>query len=163
MATQAQRSLDLNDSYPCPVCRHGTIQALVLTDAFACDFCRHILSADLKQQQVQVIDGPQAITWVWEGQRWRVAHGTRREEVSSLIVFSALVLIIVPASLVWLAGFIFPPLSPTSPITFPTLWAFLTFLAHLSLVLWLVGEYYQIPFYVATKVRLFRRRSSPSS
>ncbi|NER80441.1 MAG: hypothetical protein F6K42_12865 [Leptolyngbya sp. SIO1D8] len=160
MVTKAQRPLDLGCSYPCPVCRHGDIQALVLTDAFSCDFCRHILSVDLKRQQVQVVDGPQAISWVWDGQRWRLANGTRDQDVNGLVIIAALFLIVFPASLVWLAGFIFPPLTPSSKIAFSTIWALLTFLAHLGLVLWLVGEYYQIPFYVATKVRLFRQRSS---
>jgi len=157
MDTVDPRPLNLNDSYPCPVCRHGKIQSLVLTDAFACEFCRHILSADLPQQQVQVVDGPQAITWIWNGERWRVV-GRSDGEVSAFVLSTATVLIVLPAALVWLAGVIFPPLSPSTQMAFPTFWAIVTFAAHLVLVLWLVGEYYQIPFYVAIKVQLLRRR-----
>ena len=162
MANQAQRPLDLGDSYPCPVCRHGDIHSLTLTDAFACDFCRHILSADLNQQQVQVVDSTQAITWAWNGQQWRVVNANRNADVSGLVIFTAVVLVLLPASLVWLAGFIFPPVtsSTSSQIPFSTIWAFLVLLAHLALVLWLIGEYYQIPFYVAAKVRVFQRRFS---
>ena len=161
MVTQAQRPLDLGDSYPCPVCRHGEIHSLVLTDAFACDFCRHILAADLSQQQVQVVDSTQAITWVWNGQRWRVVNANRNADVSGLVVFTAVVVVLLPASLVWLAGFIFPSASSTAAqIPFSTIWALLVLIAHLALVLWLIGEYYQIPFYIAAKVRLFQRRLS---
>ncbi|MEM9002400.1 MAG: hypothetical protein AAGE59_02615 [Cyanobacteria bacterium P01_F01_bin.86] len=163
MAIQAQRPLELGDSYPCPVCRHGQISSLILTEAFACNFCRHILSVDLKQQQVQVVDSTQSITWAWNGQRWRVVHDNRSADVSGLVAFTAIVLVVLPPSLVWLAGFIFPPLSPTSQIPFSTFWALLVLVAHLSLVLWLLGEYYQIPFYIAAKVRLFHRRFSQNS
>lgn len=157
MTITTQRLLDLNDVFPCPVCRHGQIQALVLTEAFACGFCRHILSADLPQQTVKVIDSNQAIAWIWNGHRWRLQNGASTE-MSAIVLITAGVLTIVPASIVWLSGLLFPPLTSASSITFPMMWAFLTFLTHLGLVLWLVGEHYQIPFYVATKFRLLYRR-----
>lgn len=161
MTTQAQASLDLSRVYPCPVCRHGTIQALVLTDAFACEFCRHILSMDAKQQSVQMVDNPQAIAWMWDGQRWRVKNSNRNASLSYAVASIAVILSVLPAGLVWLAGSLFPPLpSAPSQLSFSTIWALLTLIAHLSLVLWLIGEYYQFPFYVATKVRLLRQRLS---
>lgn len=161
MATQAQRPLDLNDSYPCPVCRHGEINSLVLTDAFACNFCRHILSADLKQQQVQVVDSTQSITWVWNGQRWRLVNANRSADISAIALFVAVILVVLPAGLVQLTGVIFAPLpSSHSHVPFSTIWACLVLVAHLTLVLWLLGEYYQFPFYIATRVRLFQRRLS---
>lgn len=159
MAIQSQRPLDLNDSYPCPVCRHGKIQALVLVDAFACDFCHHVLAVDMQRQQVQLVDSTQAIAWTWQGKAWRIQNGGEHRSLSAMVLVIAGVLTVVPAAIVWLAGMVFPPLSPTSWITFPMMWAFLTFLTHLGLVLWLVGEHYQIPFYIATKFRLLRLRS----
>lgn len=162
MANQFQRPLNLGDSYPCPVCRHGTVRALVLTDAFACNFCRHILAADLHKQQVQVVDSTQAIIWSWSGQRWRVVSANRSADMSFLVVFTAAVLVLLPASLVWLSGYVFPPASPATPMPFSSMWAVLTLFAHLALVLWMVGEYYQIPFYIAVKVRLFRQQFSQS-
>lgn len=160
MAPQPPRSLNLNDTYPCPLCRHGQIQTLVLTDAFACNFCRHILAADLSKQRVSVIDSTQKITWRWEGQRWRVQHGEQDSHLSMVVISVAVVLTVVPAGVVWLSGLLFPPLSTaSSSVTFSMMWAFLTFLTHLGLVLWLVGEHYQIPFYIATKVRLLSQHS----
>lgn len=160
MATQGQRSLDLKDCYPCPVCRQGHIQALVLTDAFACGHCQHILSVDLQQQEVSLIDSPQKITWIWEGQRWKVKRGNHSANLSAIVLVAAVLLTVLPSGLVWLSGLLFPPLSTTSSVTFSMMWALLTFLTHLGLVLWLIGEHYQIPFYVATRVRLFSRRST---
>lgn len=159
MINKSYRRLELSDSYPCPVCRHGSIHALVLTDAFSCEFCRHILSADIGQQQVQLVDSLQAIAWYWDGHCWRLANRGSKD-ISSLVVLAASVFTVLPPSLVWIAGFIFPPLSSSSQITFPTVWALLTLLAHLSIVLWLIGEYYQVPFYVITKVRLLQRQLS---
>lgn len=159
MTNEAPRTLALDNSYPCPVCQLGNIEALVLTNAFSCELCQHIFSVDLAQQQVKVIDIPQAITWRWNGQNWQVANRASGE-VSSFVALAASLLILVPASLVWLAGFLFPPLTPSSQLSFSTIWAIATLIAHLGLVLWLVGEYYQIPFYITTKVRLFRQRLS---
>lgn len=149
----------MNEAFPCPICRQGTIEAIVLTDAFACQFCRHILSANLLEQQVQVVDSSQPLTWVWNGQSWRLVRGENAQELSALVFFIAAVLIILPAGLVWLSGALFPPLTPAEGMPFSTLWAVITFGAHLSFVLWLIGEYYQIPLYIAAKIRILRSRS----
>jgi hypothetical protein len=158
MALSTERPLDLNSTFPCPVCRQGKIQALILTDAFACEACRHILSANLAQQQVQVLDSSQPLIWGWNGQRWRLIRGNEAQELLALVLFAAASLMIFPAGLVWLSGKLFPPLSPPSSISFSTAWAIVTFVAHLSFVLWLIGEYYQIPLYVAAKIRILRSR-----
>ncbi|HEY9887937.1 MAG TPA: hypothetical protein V6D02_06010 [Candidatus Obscuribacterales bacterium] len=152
--------MSLSDAYPCPVCQQGGLEAIVLMDAFACQFCRHILAADLTAQRVQVVDSTQALTWGWTGHRWQRVREAGERELSGLILLTAVVLITLPASVVWLAGAIFPPLEPTAIWPFATVWALLTLLAHLGLVLWLVGEYYQIPFYVAAKVRVLRLRAA---
>lgn len=151
--------MSLDDSFPCPICRQGKIEAIVLTEAFACEFCRHILSANLPAQQVQVVDSSQPLTWSWNGQRWQLARDENAQELSALVVFTAAVLIVIPAGLVWLSGTLFPPLHQTTAVPFSTIWAVITFGAHLSFVLWLIGEYYQIPFYVAAKIRFLRSRT----
>jgi hypothetical protein len=158
MASSPERPLNLDSAFPCPICRQGTIEAIVLTDAFACEFCRHILSANLADQQVQVVDSTQPLTWGWNGQRWRLVRGDHAQELSMLVYLTAVVLMVIPAGLVWLSGVLFPPLTPASGLPFSSVWAIITFAAHLSVVLWLIGEYYQIPLYVAAKVRIARSR-----
>lgn len=160
MALSAERPLNLDEAFPCPICREGTIEAIVLTEAFACECCRHILSANLSEQQVQVVDSSQPLTWLWNGQRWRLVRRENAQEISTLVLLSAALLIVIPASVVWLAGELFPPLTPTTGIPFSRLWAMITLGAHLSFVLWLVGEYYQIPLYLAAKIRILRSRST---
>lgn len=158
MSTQTPRPLGWHDAYPCPICRHGQVEAMVLTEAFACNFCRHILSANLKQQQVQVLDSTQAIAWQWDGSQWRIARGNKHANISGLVILTSVILVALPASLVGVAGFVFPPASPTPGIAFSTIWALLTLAAHTCLVLWLIAEYYQIPFYIATRIRLLQQR-----
>ncbi|NEQ44568.1 MAG: hypothetical protein F6K00_13800 [Leptolyngbya sp. SIOISBB] len=160
MASPPERLLNLNEAFPCPICRQGRLEAIVLTDAFACQFCRHIFSANLPEQQVQVVDSSQPLTWRWHGQGWRLVRSENAQELSALVLFTAAVLMIIPASLVWLSGALFPPLTPTEGMPFSTLWAIVTFGAHLSVVLWLVGEYYQVPLYIAAKMRILRSRTT---
>lgn len=163
MAPQQQRPLSLDDTYPCPVCRQGNIEAIVLTEAFSCAFCRHIMSVDLQSQQVQVVDSSQPLTWLWNGRHWKLSRGEKADELSALVIGVAIVLTIVPASLVWLSGAIFPPLEPNPQVSFSSIWSLITLLAHSAFVLWLIGEYYQIPFYIAAKVRVVRLRASRRS
>ena len=158
MASSIERPLNLESSFPCPICRQGSIEAIVLTDAFACEFCRHILSANLAQQQVQVVDSSQPLTWGWNGRQWRLVRGENTQDLSTLVYFTAAVLIMVPASVVWLSGQLFPPLKPTTGLPFSTLWAIITFATHLGFVLWLIGEYHQIPLYIAARLRIARSR-----
>ena len=156
----SERPLNLNEAFPCPICRQGKIEAIVLTEAFACEFCRHILSANLAEQQVQVVDSSQPLTWSWNGQRWQLMRGENAQEISALVLFTAAVLITIPAGLVWLSGALFPPLEPTTNVPFSTLWAAITLGAHFSFVAWLVGEYYQIPLYIAAKIRILQSRAT---
>lgn len=157
------RSLSLEESYLCPVCRHGQITALVLTDAFACDFCRHIFTTNVAEQTVQVVDSSQPMSWRWNGQHWRTAYQDDRP-LALVIWLMCLVLVSVPSGLIWLSAYIFPPLPGSRWAWFPSLWAGSAFFIHLSMVGWLLAEYYQFPLYVASKIRLRRwfDRVSPS-
>lgn len=158
-SSETSRPLSLSDSFPCPVCRQGQIEAIALTEAFACEFCRHIMSVDLPAQQVQVVDSSQPLTWSWNGQKWRLARGENAAELSAMVVIAAIVLTLVPAGIVWLSGTIFPPLTSSAQPSFSTIWSWITLAAHLAFVLWLIGEYYQIPVYVAAKIRVLRFRN----
>ena len=161
MTLSNHRPLDLAESYPCPVCRHGKVNEMTMMEAFSCELCRHILSADLQKQQVQVVDSSQPLTWSWNGTRWQLVREENAAEISALILFTAFFLTLFPAGLVWLTGLIFPPLpSASAQISFSSFWAILTLLTHLGFVLWLLGEYYQLPFYVAAKLRVLQLQTS---
>ncbi len=149
----ARRSLNYQDVYLCPVCRHGQISALMLMDAFACDFCRHIFTANLRDQSVHVEDSSQPMTWCWNGRKWQAANQLD-VDLTIGIWLVGLALTILPPGLIWLSSHTFPPLQGSAWSWFPTVWISLTFLIHFFFVAWLLVEHYQVPFYISYKVRL---------
>jgi hypothetical protein len=145
--------LDYNGTYICPICRHGQVEQMSLMEAFSCNFCRHIFTANLEQQVLQVVDSSQPMSWRWTGRGWHVAY---RDDLNLtlLIWFIAVILVTLPVSVVWLATYLFPAL-PGSPLSwFPNLWVGFTLGIHLLMVAWLLAEHYQLPLYVASRVRL---------
>jgi len=147
------RPLTYQETYLCPVCRHGQITAIALMDAFACDFCRHIFTANLTEQSLRVEDSAQPMTWRWNGHRWKPLRQVEVELVAVLWGVGA-ALVFLPPTLVWLSSHTFPPLPGSAWAQFPTVWVGLTFLLHFTFVAWLLVEHYQVPLYVMTKVRL---------
>ncbi|MEO1590863.1 MAG: hypothetical protein AAFU71_06185 [Cyanobacteria bacterium J06632_22] len=152
-AQSGHRPLSLNEHYRCPICASGELSAIVLTDAFACDFCRHIFTTNLLNQSVQVVDTAQPMVWFWTGERWRRPRQGNAQVTVTICVVS-MMLSCLPAALIALSSYIFPPLNPATGISFTTLWASLALLLHSGMVLWLIAEHYQWPWYVSTKVRL---------
>lgn len=148
------RTLNYQETYLCPVCRHGQLTALTLMDAFACGFCHHIFTANLQTQAVHVADNPQRMGWRWTGQTWQALH-VGNTNLTGLVWLMAGVLVLLPPALVGLAAYVFPPLE-VSRWQFPVVWTTLTFAVHFSLVGWLLVEHYQFPMYVSLKVRLRR-------
>lgn len=149
------QALNYQDTYLCPVCRHGHITQLVLMDAFACDFCRHIFEANLKQQTVHVIDSSQPMIWYWDGWRWR----SKRSGDENLTLFLWLIggiLVILPVAMIGISAYMFPPLPGSRLAWLPTAWAICTFISHLFMVSWLMAEHYQPPLYVLARLRLSR-------
>ena len=146
-------SLSFQGTYLCPICRHGQISNLTLMDAFACNFCRHIFTANLETQSVQVVDSSQPMAWRWNGRSWQTAY-QNDFNLTVVLWLVGLTLIFLPSGIVWLATYIFPPL-PNSPWAwFPLLWVGCTFTLHFLMVSWLLAEHYQLPLYIATKIRL---------
>lgn len=148
-----RRALNYEETYLCPVCRHGQISALALMDAFACNFCRHIFTADLRDQSVRVEDSSQPMTWRWNGLNWQGLHQIDLD-LSIVIWLVGAVLVVLPPTLIWFSSHTFPPMEGSDWYWFPTVWVSLAFLCHFTLVSWLLVEHYQVSFYVACKVRL---------
>ncbi|NJP08123.1 MAG: hypothetical protein HC866_00480 [Leptolyngbyaceae cyanobacterium RU_5_1] len=145
--------LSYQNTYLCPVCRHGQISAIVLMDAFACSFCRHIFTADLRDQSVRVEDSSQPMTWRWNGHAWQ-ATNQMTADLTIMIWLVGTVLVVLPPSLIWISSHMFPPMQGSTWYWFPTIWVALAFLSHFSFVAWLLIEHYQLPFYVTCKVWL---------
>ena len=151
------KPLSYDDSYTCPVCRHGQLNALVLIDAFACSFCRHIFTADLIAQSIRLEDNAKPLQWKWVGRTWQPLH-PQQGTLTVWTWFIGFALVIVPSTLVWLSYHTFPPLPDSSGAWLPLIWIALTFGAHASIVLWLFLDYFQLPAYVALKIQIQRWR-----
>lgn len=147
--------LSYQETYTCPVCRHGQIEALTLMDAFACNFCRHIFTTNLQEQSIRVEDSSQPFIWRWTGRNWRPVQQDDFD-LTLVIWLVGTALIILPSALVWLSYHTFPPLPGSTGYWFPMLWTVLTFLFHFVLVLWLLVEHYQLPSYIALRIQLQR-------
>ena len=147
-----RRTLNYQQSYQCPICRHGQIESLTLMDAFACNFCRHIFTANLKEQSIHVEDSSQPMTWRWTGRNWQAAN-QMDFDLTIVIWLVGVSLVVLPPGLIWLSSYMFPPLDQSSGAWFPAFWIVLTFACHFLFVAWLLLEHYQVPFYVASKVR----------
>jgi hypothetical protein len=159
---QQPLTLDLAASYECPVCRHGQLQAMALMETFACSFCRQILEANLDQQTVHLVAGTQPMGWRWLGQRWQPLHQGRADITLALWLMGGL-LMVLPAGMVALGAYMFPPLDATTGLNWTLVWALGTFLTHSTIVGWLVAEYYQFPVYVMAKIRWQRWQERLSS
>lgn len=141
------RDLNFECAYPCPVCRLGQIRNLSLMDAFACDLCRHIFEANLERQQLKMVARQPPLIWRWNGLHWVEAH-LEGIELGWGYILAAIALVALPTTLIGLTIYAFPP-TPDTPLSWvPYIWAGLTFLSHLGIIVWLVIEFYQIPLYV---------------
>lgn len=129
---------------------------MLLMEVLSCERCRHILTVDLPAQQVCVVDSPQAMRWRWTGRAWQTVRPAA-QRITQTIWWVAGGLLGLPAALVWVAGYIFPPLpAPQGELPFSTLWTGLTLAAHGVLVVWLLASYYQLPIYLAATIRSWK-------
>lgn len=64
--------LALDQSYPCPVCRHGKIEPITLTEAWGCDRCRQIFERRAESNTIGKLSTPphRPRSWRWDGQQW---------------------------------------------------------------------------------------------
>jgi hypothetical protein len=146
--------------YFCPVCRHGKISAMPLMETFACNFCQHIFTTNFDKQLLKMADSQLPLTWYWNGKNWKGIHRDGVDISWSYLVI-AIGFIFFPTAIVACSSYIFPP-SPDSLLSWlPVVWSILTFLLHLSLLIWSLVEYYQFPIFLY--VRAVKRRLSNSN
>ncbi|MEM9772742.1 MAG: hypothetical protein AAF889_14315 [Cyanobacteria bacterium P01_D01_bin.73] len=147
--------LQADGTYPCPICRHGTVTAMpMMEESFSCDFCRHIFSTNLEEQVLRVEDCAQPLRWHWRGKTWRPARYTKKSITPTLLATSAAIAIF-PPSLIGASQYLFPPLPGSRsllPVT-PELWLVASILVHGAIASWIVLEHYQFSKYISLKVR----------
>ncbi|MEL6553898.1 MAG: hypothetical protein AAFQ63_10625 [Cyanobacteria bacterium J06621_11] len=146
-------TLNYQQGYSCPACGSGDLRAMAMMDVFACDFCRHMFTANLQTQSLQLADSLQPRAWQWTGYRWRAAH--QRETKAALVWAFSLILTVAPVLLISVSNYIFPP---SGGLKFVLSWVTLTGVTHGLISAWLLSEYHQWPWYVASRIRLQRMR-----
>jgi len=151
----ARKPLNFQDSYPCPVCRNGALQGMVMMDAWSCSFCRHIFSANLAEQVLRLEDTVPKTAWRWQGDRWASLHSTRGD-LSILVWFTSVFLLVIPSGLIWLGAYVFPPMGGLTWNSFSIVWGEITFSVHFLIAAWLLVEHYQLPSYVAARIAIDR-------
>ncbi|MGF1600788.1 MAG: hypothetical protein ACFCU8_02010 [Thermosynechococcaceae cyanobacterium] len=151
------RSLQDDDSYPCPFCRQGQVQCLYLMEAFSCGLCDRVFSANLPHQSLTLETGAgsRALRWYWSGDGWQ---SERQRASSPMLVLQLLTVAfaLLPPLLIGVPAYLFPPLPSQDTVSFPVIWAILTGVIHVAMMLWLWLEYYQLPVWVILRIR-FRR------
>jgi hypothetical protein len=141
----APQRLDNRGTYPCPVCRLGQISPITLMETLGCNTCHHIYTLNRSQQCLTVADMSPAKHWYWDGRRWFMTY--RQDiEIGGWIWLLAIGFVLLPALLIGIAAYIFPPLPDSQLVWFPILWTGLTFFFHLACAVWLIGESLQFPF-----------------
>lgn len=139
------KSLNLNETYPCPVCRSRELTALpLMEDTFSCQFCQHLFQADFSQQLLTMMDSEIPLSWYWNGKRWSSPQ-RKGIELGWGYVVAAIIFLFLPPLLVGTGAYLFPPVPGTPLAWLPTAWTVLTLLTHFGILLWLIIEYYQFP------------------
>jgi hypothetical protein len=128
---------------------------MVMMDTLSCSFCRHIFSTDLSRQILRVEDTIPKSAWIWNGDRWSNSIA-RNAGITHLVWFTAIFLWIIPAVMIGVPGYIFPPIGGLKWNSFSVLWGAATFGIHSLIAGWLLVEHYQLPNYIAAKITLQR-------
>ncbi|MEH2454804.1 hypothetical protein [Nostoc sp.] len=138
------QSFDYYGVYPCPVCRIGKISHMPLMEAMACDFCREIFTVNLELQQIKMPSRQPPLVWRWNGFNWTEAQ-LEGMELGWGYGVAAAAFVILPTTLIGIVAYYFPA-NLKEPITWmPYIWTILTFVSHLSIIVWIFIEVYQIP------------------
>ena len=136
--------LNYQGVYPCPVCRVGKIRDMPLMEAMACDFCHEIFTVNLEQQQLKMLSRQPPLIWRWNGLNWTETQ-LEGVELGWGYALGASAFVLFPTIIIGIVAYNFP-LDPHAPVTWlPSIWTCLTFLVHLSIIVWLLIEIYQVP------------------
>ena len=154
-SSRSTRSFNLQDTYPCPICRNGTVQSMVMMETLSCSFCRHIFSADLSSQVLRVEDTLPKSAWLWHQGRW-TTQISRNGDLTALVWFTSAFLICIPVLMIALPAYVFPPIGGLQLNSFSMVWGEITLGIHGLIASWLLAEHYQLPTYVAAKITIDR-------
>lgn len=95
MQAQEKILLDLDQSYPCPACKQGSLVPITLTEAWGCDRCKQIFEQRKGEANtVAKLSTPyhRQRTWQWNGRQWLASSTLDQPKAfNSLLVITLLV------------------------------------------------------------------------
>jgi hypothetical protein len=136
---------DSRDRYPCPLCRIGQLSTMPFMETWGCGFCGQLFEDDQATRSLRLVDQSMPQAWNWDGRQWQRQPLTALEPIWLWQGLSVL-LVVLPPAIVGISAYLFPPEPDAFLHELPFVWTGLTLLAHLFLVLYLITEYYQVPF-----------------
>ena len=137
----------------CPTCGRGHLTSMVLMETLSCTLCQHMFSWDRRQQHLKVLDVSSPVIWRWNGRRWQRGPYPSQPFTVITIIF-ALLVIVLPALMIEVAGYIFPPLPGSSLASFHRFWAATALVLHGVWVFWILAESYHFIPYTLAKVKI---------
>lgn len=135
------------------MCGRGHLSQMVLMETLSCSLCQHMFSWEERQQRLDVLDVSSPATWRWNGVRWQRGPYPSQPITTATIVFACIV-VFLPALMIEIASYVFPPL-PDSPLaSFHLFWAAAALILHGAWVLWILAESYHFMPYTLAKVKI---------
>lgn len=97
MPPQKAKKIELNQDYPCPCRRRGTLRPIALTEAFGCDRCQQIFAVEDRGHTIEQVSTsyPYKRAWHWTGNRWITVNSKLGENYLPFAIGFAIVLPIV--------------------------------------------------------------------
>lgn len=97
MSPQKAKKIELNQDYPCPCRRRGTLRPIALTEAFGCDRCQQIFAVEDQGHTIEQVSTsyPYKRAWHWTGNRWLAVNAKLGEHYLPFAIGFAIVLPIV--------------------------------------------------------------------
>jgi hypothetical protein len=97
---QKSLKIDLTTEYPCPCRRRGRLLPIILTEAFGCDRCQQIFVLSENGQVIEQLSSsyPYKRAWRWTGYRWISAYSHLGDSYFPLVLGIFLVLLMLALS-----------------------------------------------------------------
>lgn len=98
--THKSQKIDLNEEYPCPCRRRGTLAPIALTEAFGCDRCQQIFVVQETGHTIEQLSTnyPYKRIWRWTGLQWLVVNPSLNKgyiPLTLLLIFALVFLLLV--------------------------------------------------------------------
>ncbi len=95
--SKEKQTLDFDQTYPCPACRHGVLVPITLTEAWGCDRCKQIFEQREEPNTVGKLATPyhRQRTWRWNGKQWVMGRKFVKPKAINAVTIGALSVVLI--------------------------------------------------------------------